>query len=153
MIQAHRLLTNDILWLFISSQSQEHGLTQLTIAVHSLNLIWATSTGSSQTYRFMRTRVMPWPPPWSSLWQVDEGAASALDRLHTVVKKRRGLFGEPRANPASEKQPVSGVITHNRGAKVLSAAFRWGVSADDELLQLGQLYFDLGTGAPSALEN
>ena len=55
------LFANDILCLFVSPQAEEHGLTELASLVHSVNLTWATSTGSAHSQRFMTAGVTPWP--------------------------------------------------------------------------------------------
>ena len=52
---------NDILCLFVRPPAEEHGLTELASLVHSVNLTWATSTGSAHSQRFMTAGVTPWP--------------------------------------------------------------------------------------------
>jgi len=46
---------------------------------------------------------------------------------------------------------VRPVITDKQSVKVFAAAFRWGVTANDELLLLGQFDFNSGAAASTRL--
>jgi hypothetical protein len=50
-----------------------------------------------------------------------------------------------------EKESVRTVVPDQQSAEIFAVAFGWGGAADDELLLLGQLDFDPGTAAASAL--
>ena len=101
------LFTNDILWLFVSSQSQKDRLAQLAIVVLSVNLTWATSTDLSQWERFMTAGVIPSPQRHSCfLRQVDEWAGGMSDLLQLRIDARQKFFGKARANSAGEHEPV-----------------------------------------------
>jgi hypothetical protein len=73
------------------------------------------------------------------------------DLLEAIVQSLQSSFGKAGTNSTGEKEAFGPVVTHKQSAKVFAAAFWWGVTADDELLLLGQLDFDPGAAASTRL--
>ena len=91
------------------------------------------------------------PSASGSLRQVDERAKRTPDLLQAIIEGLQSSFGKAGTNSTGEKESFRPVITDKQSAKVFAAAFRRGITADDELLLLGKLDFDPGSGAPAGL--
>ena len=61
-------------------------------------------------------------------------------------------FGKAGTNPTGKMQSFRLIVTDKQSAKVFAAAFRRGVTANDERLLLGQFDFDPGALAPAGCE-
>ena len=119
--------------------------------VHSVNLTWATSTGSTQWHHFIIAGVIPCPHrPGLFSGKLTKGKVVRLIFCMPSYRCAKAFLEKPVPN-LRRKRARPADITHQQSAEVLAAAFGRGVAADHELLGLGQLDFNPGAVVPTRL--
>ena len=111
-------LANNILWLFVSSQSLEDGLTKLVVAGPLGKLDLGDQHGFDPVALFHHCRGDALTPASRCfLWQVYEGARLPLDLLYTLAQMLQGLLREAGADPAGEQEAVRALAADSKAPK------------------------------------
>jgi hypothetical protein len=120
--------------------------------VHSsVNLTWATSTGSSQWQRFMAAGVIPSPQrPRVFSGKLIKGQVDCLSFLELCIDARKEVFRKTDSDSAGEAKTIRAVVTGKQGAEIFATSFMHRVAADHKFLAQSQLNFDPGAAAPAA---
>src|SRR6516164_763004 len=115
-------ITNDVLWLFISSQSQKHRLPKLVIQrpLGKLDLgdqYWLDP--SAPPHHCGRNSLAESASAF--LRQIHKRAGLSLNLLHAVIECCQSSFGEAGADPAGVEKFGRSVITYQQRAKIPAA--------------------------------
>jgi len=139
---SRHLFTNNFFWPFVGSQSEKHRLTKLVIVrpLGKLDLGDQHRLDPLATLHHRR-RNPEAPSAFALLRQVHKGTCGLPEALKLRVEICQELVRKTGADSAGEHEALRTLVTDQQRTKVAPASFRQCVTADYELLRLGNLEF------------
>jgi hypothetical protein len=120
--------------------------------VHSVSFTWQTFFSFTQWQRFISAAVNPWShrlrPAAGTL---EKGQLSTRIFRNSLKQRAQKLIAEAGSDSASKFEILAFAKANEQGAEILADLFRFGISADHELLLFVELDFDPCSSAPPGL--